>query len=365
MSVPQAPSFGTAFHDSAIPQWVFERSTLAFLLVNDAALRRYGHTREEFLAATILDITAPGDADTVRRWAVETDYRVGSVDSQVWEHVTRPGERLWVESALLDIVVADRPARLMQVFEVTARVRLEAERAERTRRIEEGERLRSQFFTVLGHELRQPLNAIRAATDVVTLRAQSPQLERPVAVLNRQVMHLARLIDDLTDISRISRGNLSVRMRTCDARQAVHAAIETTRPAMLHRRQALTVDLPDAPVVLTADPDRLQQVVTNLLSNASRYTPEGGAVRVRLEFSADELVLSVADSGRGIAPDLLPRVFDLFVRGDAGDPSGLGVGLALVRGLVELHGGRVEARSAGPGRGAEFVVCLPSRKDAS
>jgi CheY-like chemotaxis protein len=181
-------------------------------------------------------------------------------------------------------------------------------------------------------------------------------------MIDRQVGHLARLVDDLLDVSRITSGKIKLQKEAVELTTILARAVETSRPLIEARRQELTVTLPPEAIPIEADTTRLAQVISNLLNNAAKYTPEGGRIRLTVEKTAHEAVLRVSDSGMGIPADLLPQVFDLFTQGDrslARSEGGLGIGLTLVKSLVEMHGGRVEARSEGAGKGSEFVVYLP------
>jgi signal transduction histidine kinase len=251
-----------------------------------------------------------------------------------------------------------------------ANAALEAENAER-RRVEgalrEADRRKDEFLATLSHELRNPLAAIANAIQYLQLaRADDAGLAPAHDVLGRQVTHLTRLIEDLLDVSRITTGRIALRRERVDLAEVVSSALETARPLADERRQSLVVTLPDPPVTLDADPVRMTQIVANLVTNAVKYTGDGGRIEVAAGCAelagAPCALVSVKDSGIGIAPEVLPHVFDLFSQAQpaaGGNGSGLGIGLALVRELVELHGGSVQASSAGAGKGAEFVVRLP------
>ena len=185
---------------------------------------------------------------------------------------------------------------------------------------------------------------------------------RAVAVVKRQVQHLVRMVDDLLDVSRITRGKVELKREPLDLVDVVRQAIESTRPLVEARGHALEVALPPRPLPLSADLTRLEQVLSNLLRNAAQFTAPGGRIAVSAAVEGGSAVVRVCDDGAGIAPELLPRVFDLFTQGEQGldrAGAGLGIGLTLVKRLVELHGGEVEARSGGIGEGSEFVVRLP------
>jgi signal transduction histidine kinase len=226
---------------------------------------------------------------------------------------------------------------------------------------EAASRSKDEFLAMLGHELRNPLAPIVTALEILRLRGQVP--ERELGLLQRQVRHLTRLVDDLLDVSRITRGKVEIRKEPVELSAAVDKAIEMAGPLFEERRHELAVEVPTDGLEVHGDPVRLSQVAANLLTNAARYTEPGGHVAVRAWREGGEVVLSVTDDGQGISGELLPRVFDLFVQGPRSidrREGGLGIGLTLVRSLVALHGGRVEARSDGPGKGSTFVVRLPA-----
>lgn len=271
-----------------------------------------------------------------------TGCGIGGISAVMHRAVRQAGER--------EALAVSRQLAL----EEEARRREAAEEAVRA-----ADRRKTEFLAVLAHELRGPLAAARAAVEVLGRTAPSP----PAAVLDRQLRHLARLVDDLLDLARITRGKIRVTRTRVALRAVLDHAVETSRPLFDARRHRLAVRCPDRPVELDADPDRLAQVVANLLTNAAKYTPEGGDVELVAECDADAVTVRVRDTGVGIPADQLAAVFEPFAQLDRSvghSLGGLGVGLALVRRLVELHGGTVEARSGGPGAGSEFVVRLPT-----
>jgi PAS domain S-box-containing protein len=240
--------------------------------------------------------------------------------------------------------------------DITERVR--AEEA-----LREADRRKDEFLALLAHELRNPLAPIRNALQLMRLaKAGSADLTWTRDVIERQVQQLGRLVDDLLDVSRISRGKLQLRRDRVALADVVAHAVEAWRPTIDARQHTLTVTLPDEPVLLDADPMRLAQVLGNLLANAAKYTEPGGKIEIAARVDGPLVELAVRDSGVGIPAEMLDRVFDLFMqveRSITQAAGGLGIGLTLVKRLVELHGGSVEARSAGPGQGSEFLVRLP------
>ncbi|MEO8069984.1 MAG: ATP-binding protein [Acidobacteriota bacterium] len=225
------------------------------------------------------------------------------------------------------------------------------------------ERRTDEFLAALSHEIRNPLAPIRAAVELMRLTGTSdPVIERARGVVDRQVQHLTRLLDDLLDVNRMTHGHLALQTAPAALSDIVAAAVETSRPIIEQRRHRLTMELPDAPVTLEVDAARLAQVLSNLLSNAAKYTPVGGDVQITAALDQRHVVIRVVDSGIGIAADVLPNVFDVFMQGGSARTSGadgLGIGLTLARRFVEMHGGSIHVESKGLGQGATFEVRLP------
>jgi signal transduction histidine kinase len=240
---------------------------------------------------------------------------------------------------------------------------LESRVAERTQQLEEANRRKDEFLAVLAHELRNPLAAIRTAAELIG-RPDSPPptLEQASGVIGRQVSHLGRLVDDLVDVSRITRGLIELQRDRIKVSAIVFHAIETSQPIIAERGHSLSIAPIDDGLEVMGDLSRLTQVVANVLHNAAKFTPRGGVIQLHADREGDDVVLRVVDNGSGITADALPRVFELFSHTDRRidrSSTGLGVGLALVRRLVDMHGGRVTARSEGPGQGTEVAVRLP------
>jgi signal transduction histidine kinase/CheY-like chemotaxis protein len=250
--------------------------------------------------------------------------------------------------------------------DVTERTRAEVALRQSEADLREADKRKDEFLATLAHELRNPLAPIRTGLELIRLAGDTPgAVARVRATMERQVGHMVRLIDDLLDVSRITAGKIELQRAPSLLNDLVTSAVDANRSAFTAKSVDLRVDLPQMPVVLNVDPTRFVQVISNLLHNAAKFTPAGGWVRLsaRVIDAATEsaqVSIRVADSGVGIAPELLPRVFDLFTQGarTSGEP-GLGIGLALVRRLVRMHGGDVSARSEGPGRGCEFEITLP------
>lgn len=267
-----------------------------------------------------------------------------------------------IDVALSPLAAGNRQLVAAAIRDMSEYRQLETELLQRSRELEEADRRKDQFLATLAHELRNPLAALRQASDMLRRPGAEERSELIAGVVERQSGHMLRLVDDLLDLTRIRRGTITLRRQPTDLAGVAVRAIEISRPLMDGRRHALDVLLPAQAIRVDGDGTRLVQVVTNLLTNAARYTPEGGQIRLTLGTDADHAVLRVVDNGIGIRAEMLPRVFDLFTQAEpsGNDVSGgLGIGLALVRPLVEMHGGRVTAHSDGAGRGSEFAVWLP------
>jgi two-component system CheB/CheR fusion protein len=232
------------------------------------------------------------------------------------------------------------------------------------RNLAEAARRKDEFLAMLGHELRNPLAPIRNALYILRLTpASATARENAQDVIERQVGHMVRLVDDLLDVSRVTRGKIELRLERVDLAALLHRAVETARPLIDAQGHQLHIALPAEPIWLDADPTRITQVVANLLNNAAKYTEPGGQIWVSAARADGLAVIRVKDNGTGIAPDILPHVFEMFIQADdslARSQGGLGIGLTLVKRLVQLHGGTVEAISAGLGKGSEFILRLPA-----
>jgi two-component system CheB/CheR fusion protein len=230
--------------------------------------------------------------------------------------------------------------------------------------LRENDRRKDEFLATLAHELRNPLAPIRSGLQLLRIGPPAGEPARQaLGIMERQVHQLVRLLDDLMEVSRVTQGQVRLQKEVLDVADAVHAALEASRPLIAAAAHQLEVELPPEPVRVLADPVRLAQVLSNLVNNAAKYTPDGGRISVSARRSRGSAVVQVRDNGIGIAPEMLPRVFEKFAQlpgALARSHGGLGIGLSLARTLVELHGGTIEARSEGEGKGAEFVVSLPA-----
>jgi signal transduction histidine kinase/CheY-like chemotaxis protein len=265
----------------------------------------------------------------------------------------------WVAHVSFFVLVCAALIELLHHLQLTHRKLLDSEA-----RLLEADRRKNEFLAMLAHELRNPLASILNIAPILGSRAYEPSTVRQMSgVLQRQSSHLARLVDDLLDVARITSGKVELRPQSVSVQDVIEHAIEGARPLIAAHRQSVTFAPPPQPLTVDADPVRLSQVIGNLLSNAAKFSPDGARIQVSVAQRAGTVQIGVRDEGVGIDAQVLPHVFDLFVQGDQSldrAQGGLGIGLTVAKRLVELHGGRIEVASAGPGRGSEFTIALPA-----
>jgi len=282
------------------------------------------------------------------------DAEVRVIESVETARTNAQGETEWVVGTSLD--VTDRKAAEIQLWQLAAD-------------LSQADRRKDEFLATLAHELRNPLAPIRNGLQLMQMPGvEAAIVEQTRSMMDRQLTHMVRLIDDLMDVSRITRGKLQLRKEHVPLATVVNSAVEAIRPLVERLGQELTVTLPEQPFIVDADMTRLTQVFQNLLNNAAKFSDRGGHIQLNVERQESDLVVTVKDTGIGIAADQLPRIFEMFTQVDRPSEmvrSGLGIGLTLVKRLVEMHGGKVEARSEGQGKGSEFVLRLPIVIEAS
>jgi PAS domain S-box-containing protein len=324
---------------------------------NAGAEKIKGYRREEILHKHISRFYPAADIEAGKPWEeLATARRTGRCEAEGWR-IRKGGERFWARGVLTALRDAD--GRLRGFAKVTQDL---TERRQ-LQHLEQAARNVNEFLAMLAHELRNPLAPIRAAADAMArLPPDAARFEELRRIIERQAAQLSRIVEDMVDISRVTRGALSLQRAPLALADVAHAAVETVRPAVEAARHRLAVELPGAPLTVEGDAHRLTQLLTNLLSNAARYTPPGGDIALRLRAERGQAVVTVTDNGRGIEPQIRDRIFDMFVQGRPPLErvgGGLGVGLALARRIAELHGGTLEARSEGENRGSEFTLRLP------
>lgn len=305
-------------------------------------------TRRDCLGPTIF-LTGQGEReiDLEAMQAGASDYlEKGTLSATLLERSIRYSQVHWKYQSELEERVAERTADLVRAEE----------------RLRDADRRKDEFLAMLAHELRNPLAPIRTGLEVLNLAADDPQTAEIRSMMERQVQHMTRLIDDLLDVSRITRGKLALHKSRVDLAEVIQNAVEATRPFISEEGHRLDVTLSAERIELEADPVRMAQVFSNLLHNAAKYTPRGGAIRLEVGTQGDTVEVSVTDTGIGIPAEMQERIFDMFSQvGRLSETgyTGLGIGLTLVKALVRMHGGAVSVQSAGAGKGSRFSVRLP------
>jgi signal transduction histidine kinase len=349
------------------PQWwldYWNRVTEGSGSCGTALLRRERVIVENIDESPVFPRGTPGydaqiRADVRAMQSTPVISRSGRPLGMVSTHYRRPHAPVERVLRLMDLLA-------QQFADIIDRAEAEAER-DRLLEVAESEgRAKDEFIAMLGHELRNPLAPIVTALDLIRLRDGS-RFEKERHIIERQVGHMVRLVDDLLDVSRIAQGKVALKREPISLADAVAKAVEMASPLLEQRQHHFELAVAGG-IHLNADMARLAQVLANLLTNAAKYTDPGGTIGLRASLEDDEVVVTVTDDGRGIERELLPRVFDLFVQGRRGtdrSEGGLGLGLSLVRSLIQLHGGSVVASSNGAGRGSQFVIRLPALAKAA
>ena len=327
--------------------------------MNLAAERIFGYTREEVLGSNIRMLMPPpyrAEHDGYLAAYMKTGQRriIGSGREVM-------GLRKDGSTFPIDLAVSETRLGARRIF--TGIVRDITERKAMEKELREDDQRKDHFLAMLAHELRNPLAPISNAVQIMRIEGpDSPNLGWSIDVIAEQIKHMTRIVDDLLDVSRITRGTVTLQQEPIAIEKVVELAVQASRPLLDDYNHQLNISLPESPLVLELDPARMAQVLANLLNNAAKYTPEGGRIDLKVIESDCDVQIKVADTGIGIAPELLPKVFDLFVQADQSlsrSRGGLGIGLTVVRSLVEMHQGEVAVHSEGPGTGSEFTIRLP------
>jgi len=323
---------------------------------NFGAERILGYKEEEILGHDFRQIFTPNDSATDQpEYELVTAQEKGRAEDERW-HVRKDGSRFWASGVVTPLWDDSGKLRgfAKVLRDITERKRAEERLAEQNQR-------KDEFLAMLAHELRNPLAAIANSVQLMKLEHGDNPPET-VRIIERQVDGLERMVSDLSDASRMSAGKIQLRLARVRLQDILERAVETIRPKLEERRHTFGLEAATAAIWLEADGGRLEQVFCNLLNNAAKYTEPGGKISLTLTRQGNEAVVSVRDTGTGIMSEMLPRIFDLFIQADNSlerAQGGLGIGLTLVKRLVEMHGGKVEAHSDGIGHGSEFIVRLP------
>jgi two-component system CheB/CheR fusion protein len=338
--------------------WMTDPRNRQILFISPAYEEIWGRTCQSLYESpqSYLEGIHPEDRERIRE-AARRHLR-GEYTNEEYRVVRPDGSTRWVWDR--GFPIRDQAGQVYRVGGIAEDItaRKQAEEA-----LKEADRRKDEFLAMLAHELRNPLAPIRNAVEIMKMASSTGgHVEPERQMIERQIQQLVRLVDDLLDVSRITRGAIELRKGPVELAAVIAQALETSRPLLDTRRHTLTVSLPAEPLYLDADPTRLAQVFSNLLNNAAKFTQEGGSVGLTAKRQGEEVVVRVRDSGIGMAPEMLTRAFDLFAQADRSlgrAQGGLGIGLSLARRLVQMHGGSVEAFSDGPGLGTELVVRLP------
>jgi PAS domain S-box-containing protein len=335
---------------------------------NPAAERIFGYHSPEILGKHFSRFFTPEDLITGQpEYELTTALANGRVASDLWQ-VRKDGTRFWCHATVTPLLNENKQVRSFArvMHDLTDTQAQEAQR-KRGDDLAAANRSKEEFMALLSHELRNPLSPILNALNIQRqIKTDDPILQQAADIIERQVGHMVRLVDDLLDIGRITKGKLRLSREQVELRVMVNRAADDARPLMEARKHGFSVSLPMTAIWVDGDPARLVQIMVNLLNNAAKYTDPGGLIRINVFQENAEAVIKIWDNGMGIPPEMLPHVFDLFAQVDGAlsrSQGGLGIGLALVRNLVEMHGGRVQAYSEGLGKGCEFTVRLPALLD--
>ena len=329
-----------------------------------------GQSREEYEGYGWLKAVHPEDAHpTIDAWT----RAVGEKSTFVFEHRVRRHDGEWRLCSVRAVPIFNANATIREWVgvhaDITERKRDEEQLRELAAELSEVSHRKDEFLATLAHELRNPLAPIRNGLQLMKLAGEQKEtMEQVRSMMERQLTQMVRLVDDLMDVSRINQGKLELRKERAPLATVLNSAVETSRPLIEIMGHELTITLPKQPIMVDADITRLAQVFLNLLNNAAKYSDRNGHIQLNVERQGSDAVVTVKDTGIGISADQLPRLFDMFMQVDRTlekSQGGLGIGLTLVKRLVEMHGGGVEARSKGPGKGSEFVVRLPALIDTS
>jgi len=326
-----------------------------WLMANPALLRIVARPAEEVLGLTDAEIYAgPGIGEAIL--ANDRQVLASGQPAAFEEAAETPQGVRWFLSTKAPM--RDRAGQIVGLIGISRDI---TERKQMEETLREADRRKTEFIAMLSHELRNPLAPIRYALPLIAQAALPERAAAALGVVSRQMDHLVRLVDDLLDVSRITRGQIELRREPVTLESIVTRAVENASPLIEAARHALNVRVPGEVVWMDVDPDRVSQIITNLLTNAAKYTPVGGEIALEARRDDHQAVIRVRDNGIGVPPEALPTLFDMFYQVDRRDrsPAGLGIGLALAKRLTEMHGGTIEAHSAGIGQGAEFVVRLP------
>jgi two-component system CheB/CheR fusion protein len=325
----------------------------------------FGFTAEEVLGQTTRKLFTPADLDKgLDRYELEVAAGNSRSEDDRW-HVRKDGTRIWASGSVT--AINDDQGKLMGFVKIArdrTDLRGQFERVEKqVETLGKSQERTSLFIQTLGHELRNPLGPLSNAIQLLEKQIDDPRHVSILQIMSRQLTALVRLADDLMDVTRFETGKFDLKLQPVDLRRVLSDAVKSVDAAAAHKQVTVQAILPAGPLMVALDEARFQRLILNLLGNAIKYTQPGGLVWVKATQDNSEVLFRVEDNGAGIAPEVLPRIFELFTQEESAStsaPGGLGIGLAVVREIAELHQGTVQARSGGHGKGSEFTVRLPA-----
>lgn len=363
----QAAAFSTLMlHETRRHGVLFYDDELRITGWNSGAHAIAGWRADELLGESIGVLFVPEDrARKLHEHEANTARAVGVAENERW-HVRKDGSRFWSSGISVPMTLADGTPGFVKVFRDATHLRARMKYLENVLQEHSTQRHDNNVFIgTIAHEMRNPLSPLKTALELMKrLPDEDTRYAQPIRIMDRQLGFLERLVEDLVDLTRVQSGKMNMRYEWVRLQDCMQEAVESCRQAAQLKGMKLHQVLPPVPIDIEVDPRRLLQVVVNLLNNAIKYTPQGGDIWLSANADQTHFLCYVKDNGQGIAPDLLPRIFEVFTQADsthAERGTGLGIGLAVVREIVTLHQGTVEVRSGGLGRGSEFIVRIPLR----
>lgn len=347
---------------------VFTDTTGTITGWNEGAYVLTGFTAEEALGRSFSLLFTPEDrAHELHMHELNSARLLGAAEDERW-HMRKDGSRLWASGMTLPLGDDAAPRGFAKLFRDATHLRLRLDALEdEVRQLKKEQRDKNLFLATIAHELRNPLQPLTTATALLSQPTDPVLRERATKILQRQIRLVEHLVEDLVDMTRVAHGTMRIAYENVALQPLLEEALESCRAAAEHKQIALVCVLPPMLVTVEIDPARITQVVTNLLNNAVKFTPPGGQVALQVNLDEACFIVKIKDSGKGIGPALQPRIFDMFTQAetaDTGRGKGLGIGLALVKEIVSLHGGSVEVKSEGADKGSEFFVRVPLMRPA-
>ena len=374
--MPPPKPISQATDEAALLRGVIETAVDGILVIDEAGTiltanlatsRIFGYTTDELVGSNIRVLMPEPDRSRhdgyLARYFKTGERKIIGIGREVLG-LRKDGSKFPLELAVGEVQAEGRRLFTGIIRDITDRKRTEQALRQSEEAAREADRRKDEFLAMLAHELRNPLTPMRFAVPLLeTKLARGEDPTRPIEVLRRQIENMSRIVDDLLDVARVTRGAIDLRRERLDLADIVRRAVDALSPRFREKALDVSVDLPDAPLLVVGDPVRLEQVVVNLLANAAKYTDARGRIAISAKASGTEIELHVRDTGIGLTPSMLGRVFNLFEQAERAldrSEGGLGIGLTVVKTLVDLHGGRVTVSSPGLGQGSDFVVRLPA-----